>query len=213
MSLSVDIGILEYTEDELVKYLRDEAGSSSPSYFSSNKFGGLYLQQIPEEYAKLLKWLQKQKFQLYLELGIGDGGSFLLDTMFQPSLKISVAVDNCSYWSEQRGRITEVLHYLEYNKSSCSVRFIEKSTDDFFKDNDLVFDCIFIDADHSYEGVKRDYENSLKILNNNGYIIFHDINSRQCPGVVKLWNEVSSQDDLTFIASGNCGIGVLFPFK
>jgi predicted O-methyltransferase YrrM len=35
-------------------------------------------------------------------------------------------------------------------------------------------DIIFIDADHSFESVKNDFESSLKILNEFGIIILHD---------------------------------------
>jgi predicted O-methyltransferase YrrM len=36
------------------------------------------------------------------------------------------------------------------------------------------FNFIFIDGDHSYNGVKRDFENALKVLNPKGTIAFHD---------------------------------------
>ncbi len=39
---------------------------------------------------------------------------------------------------------------------------------------DLKFDFAFIDGDHSYEGVKRDFEN---LKNKCEYILFHDVNN------------------------------------
>lgn len=36
------------------------------------------------------------------------------------------------------------------------------------------FDLIFIDGDHTKEQVKRDFENSLRCLNQNGFIVIHD---------------------------------------
>ena len=70
------------------------------------------------------------------------------------------------------------------------------------------FDIIFIDGDHSYEGVKKDYDNSLPLLNNNGYIIFHDIASRGCPGVVRIWDEIKNEKSIEFVDSDTCGIGI-----
>jgi hypothetical protein len=37
------------------------------------------------------------------------------------------------------------------------------------------FDLIFIDGDHRYEGVKRDFENYRGLLSGRGVILFHDV--------------------------------------
>ena len=49
-------------------------------------------------------------------------------------------------------------------------------TSEFFKlfNNSMLFDVIFIDADHKFSNVKDDFESSIKILNKNGIIIIHD---------------------------------------
>jgi SAM-dependent methyltransferase len=49
------------------------------------------------------------------------------------------------------------------------------------------YDLLFIDGDHSYDGVKRDYEMYSRLVRPGGLIAFHDIYS---PGVAKFWNEV-----------------------
>ena len=36
------------------------------------------------------------------------------------------------------------------------------------------FDCIYIDGDHSYEGVKADLEMSLRVVRDGGFIMGHD---------------------------------------
>ena len=51
---------------------------------------------------------------------------------------------------------------------------VRLKSDEFFKINKESFDCIFIDGLHIYHQVKRDIENSLKFLNNNGVILIHD---------------------------------------
>jgi hypothetical protein len=49
-----------------------------------------------------------------------------------------------------------------------------KTTDEFFNNFNEMVDVIFIDADHNFESVKKDFINSLKILNEFGIIILHD---------------------------------------
>lgn len=52
-------------------------------------------------------------------------------------------------------------------------------------------DWLFIDGDHSYQGVKSDYENYSPLLNENGYCIFHDIFGEN--DVAKYWTELKDK--------------------
>lgn len=47
-------------------------------------------------------------------------------------------------------------------------------TEDLFKSNQKKYDYIYIDGDHSYKGVKFDFENALEILSPDGIITLHD---------------------------------------
>ena len=52
---------------------------------------------------------------------------------------------------------------------------IRSTSDDFFLKNlNNNYDVIFIDGLHYYEQVIKDIKNSLKILNNDGFILVHD---------------------------------------
>lgn len=48
---------------------------------------------------------------------------------------------------------------------------------DFFIRQDIKIDLLFIDGDHSYDGVKKDFELYSQILSDNGVIIIHDTDS------------------------------------
>tara|TARA_Y100000004_G_C8722589_1_gene330740 strand:+ start:27 stop:590 length:564 start_codon:yes stop_codon:yes gene_type:complete len=54
-------------------------------------------------------------------------------------------------------------------------------------------DCIFIDGDHSYEGVKSDTELYWKYLDIGGYMIYHDYLKTLKWGVFQFCNEWISQ--------------------
>jgi predicted O-methyltransferase YrrM len=49
------------------------------------------------------------------------------------------------------------------------------TSDDFFIQNNQKFDVVFIDGLHYYDQVSKDFNNSLKFLNDNGIIILHDM--------------------------------------
>lgn len=206
--------VYTYTKSQLIDWLRYEAGSSNPDYFKSKLKGGLKLQQVPEEYAELLLLLKGFNPKTYLELGIGNGGSFAVGCFFMKgSLKYAKAVDNLAYKNlgigQSEGEILEFIGQIDVPQ----VSFSNSTTDNYFETLEPCekFDVIFIDADHSYEGVKKDYLNALKHINDSGLIIFHDINSTVCPGIKRIWNEVKLKHFTykEFIHSDTCGIGVI----
>lgn len=57
-------------------------------------------------------------------------------------------------------------------------RFIKDTSENayynFFVPQDIKIDVLFIDGDHSYNGVKTDFELYSKIISDNGIIIIHD---------------------------------------
>ena len=77
-------------------------------------------------------------------------------------------------------------------------------------------DFLFIDGDHSYDGVKKDFEMYSPLLAPGGMIAFHDIvdgPEASVGGVPKFWRELKAgHTHLEFVKSwqqGGWGIGVL----
>jgi len=59
----------------------------------------------------------------------------------------------------------------------------------FEKVKDIEFDLMFIDGDHSYDGVKKDFEMYVPLLKDNGLVLMHDtVNNRE--GVKDFWKEI-----------------------
>jgi predicted O-methyltransferase YrrM len=98
-------------------------------------------------------------------------------------------------------------------------------SDSFFEQNTETFDVIFIDGLHQYDQVSRDFWNSLNCLNENGFIILHDmmpvspeeavvpipeILPRTWVGDVwRLAFDLSNRSDITFnlvLIDNGCGI-------
>ncbi len=52
---------------------------------------------------------------------------------------------------------------------------IRDTSDNFFKKNMIFFDVILIDGLHTFEQCRKDIINSLKFLNDQGYIFIHDL--------------------------------------
>lgn len=54
-----------------------------------------------------------------------------------------------------------------------------------FEKEKVRFKAVFIDADHSYEGVKQDLLHYMTILDSPGYVMFHDTNQDFTDKVIK----------------------------
>jgi hypothetical protein len=71
----------------------------------------------------------------------------------------------------------EELYYLtEMNIKECRgiVTMLKANTDVLRAFTDNIFDMIYVDADHSYEGVLNDLINAYHKIKNGGYIMGHD---------------------------------------
>jgi hypothetical protein len=133
---------------------------------------GIY--QTPEQIAPCIMELLRHDIKTYLEIGIFQGGSYLLITNFlklkNPDITC-IAVDISDKYMS-----AEVKPYIsEYNIGTSN---------DF---HNVKFDLVFIDGDHSYEGVKTDWLNVGRFAK---IAMFHDIVDLTCLGVVQLWNEI-----------------------
>jgi predicted O-methyltransferase YrrM len=65
----------------------------------------------------------------------------------------------------------------KYMRKSKKTSFQNITTDDYYeiiKKTGIKIDMLFIDANHSQESVKRDFENYFNLVSDNGLILLHD---------------------------------------
>lgn len=148
------------------------------------------IEQKPEEFKQLLDFLFQTKNKKYaLEIGSNYGGtSFGLCHLYEHVLSVDIKHD------KNFDKIKEIFPNYNYIISDSTTN----DTINYIKSLGIKFDFIFIDGDHSYEGVKNDYEKYKQFLADDGYMAFHDI--IQSPEteqynifVSKLWSELKLQ--------------------
>jgi hypothetical protein len=119
------------------------------------------------------KLIRKYNFKTYLEIGIDNGNNFnRINCLYKDS--VDPAEKNYNHANPKYKVTSDV--------------FFKSVANEYFK-----YDIIFIDGLHHYEQVNRDIENSLKHLNEGGFIVLHDCNPKKeihqkVPRESKLWN-------------------------
>ena len=91
----------------------------------------------------------------------------------------------------------------------------KKTIPQFFKDNeDLYFDIITVDGDHSIGGAVKDLKNVIKRLKIGGVLIFDDICSQEHPYLKDVWLKyIKSRDNLYTFEYSDLGLGVAFAIR
>ena len=145
-----------------------------------NKPEELGLWQKPDQLAPLIKYLLDNcLIDSFLEVGTYKASTFLVIREFlylkNKNLQ-SITIDPHKLITD------EFINHFNINYHKTNIMNLNHK-----------YDLIFIDGDHSYESVKTDYEKAIRL--NPRYILFHDIQDKYCPGVVRLWGEIKKNKD------------------
>lgn len=152
------------------------------------------ISQYEDEFSILLDEYKRQKPKTILEIGTHHGGTLYHWITEAPDGATILSIDNqhinCdlySVWANKRV-------YVDYYKGDST----SYSAIDYAIRNYCPYDWIFIDGDHSYKGVKHDWEASKAMISSKGIIAFHDILphppwNEQPVEVEKLWSEIKKE--------------------
>jgi predicted O-methyltransferase YrrM len=162
--------------------------------------------------------------QITMEIGLYRGGTISLWAQLMQVKSTLIGVDvQLSDGIEKRIRAKmkhgQHLHLLEADSHSSETK---RRVLKLIGDNKI--DFLFIDGDHSYEGVKKDFDDYSSIIRPGGHIAFHDIipdfsarygtkTDADSGGVYRFWRQINSQfphyEFIESVSQDGCGIGVL----
>jgi cephalosporin hydroxylase len=182
--------------------------------------------QVPEEIAVLVELVRELRPKNILEIGSESGGTFYLWCRLAAigGLKISLdlptgASGSCRYsnpmaLAERTTRFKSFSANVHVVTGDSHEQNSWRAIDDILGRGREKLDFLFIDGDHSAEGVKLDYEDYRKFVRPGGMIAFHDIKdtdyhrTRGC-FVADFWKEIEGEK--REIVGGECwgGIGVV----
>lgn len=159
--------------------------------------------QVRSEILQLGNLLKELAPRRTLEIGTNYGGTlFLLCTVSAPEAKIiSVDLPFGPFGGGYPARKIPI--FRQFPKSGQELHLIRADSHREETKERLLrllrgerLDFLFIDADHTYEGVSRDFEMYAPLVRSGGMIAFHDIVTHKqgtlCE-VEKFWNEVKQK--------------------
>ena len=119
--------------------------------------------------------IKKFKNFKYLEIGSFEGNSAMFVAKYFKNSKI-YCVDNWLGTEEYDNlNFSKLENNFDLNTSEFNnINKFKMLSDDFFKNNKMNFDIIYIDGYHKGFQVLKDFKNSWNVLNDNGVIIFDD---------------------------------------
>lgn len=112
------------------------------------------------------------KRDVYLEVGVQYGRSLNFVRQNTKAQVYGIDIDDSNY------------------KGVDGAEFIHAGSNEAVKNWNKPIDVLFIDGDHTYEGVKDDWENFSPFVKKGGWVVFHDCDETS-PGVVKLFDEIN----------------------
>ncbi len=131
--------------------------------------------QLKSEFVKFLKLLKSRKIKNVLEIGTANGGTLYLFSRTINKNGIIVGID--LKMPEWRQRLYKSFALGKQQIFLISGNSHNKQTLKRVKKilRNKKIDLLFIDGDHSYEGVKSDFDLYKDLVKNGGIIAFHDI--------------------------------------
>lgn len=180
--------------------------------------------QVQMEITQLLQLLALMSPRTILEIGTAQGGTLFLFTRVTNPDGVIISVDlphglfggGYPSWKlpfyQSFAVHQQHLHLLRANSHSTSTLHTIQT---LLQDQPL--DFLFIDGDHTYEGVKTDFAMYSPLVTPGGIIAFHDIVSgpeEKVSGVPKFWQELKQhlphQELVADWQQSGKGIGVLY---
>ncbi len=206
-----------YAERRLKEYHAQTRSLEEVVDWAMNFGGGGYMTvktlQIPLEITQLAQAVQAIQPRIVLEIGTARGGTSLIWSYLASERVITCDLNDMS-------RQSPIFSRFPPPGSNCRVTLLSgNSHDAAFKArvaaelNGEKADFLFIDGDHTEQGVEADYNDYKEFVRPGGLIAFHDIVENQpltTNQVYHLWKRIKpGADTREFVAdSKQCGFGI-----
>ncbi len=219
--LNLNLSLLEVRTLLKGKKHLEDVIDVTKEYSGYGVYKSLRMTQHRSEIESLARKVKSRDPKVIVEIGTSFGGTYMIWAQYLNADHIvSIDIPGGSFGGGYHPKKTKLFDQVFPGTfSSILKNSHNKSTKKELQKvlGDVEIDFLFIDGDHTYEGVKSDFELYSPLVGSNGLVAFHDICYHPSPrmGVHKLWSEIKSNYDYTeyigpeFDSFGHGGIGVI----
>ena len=134
------------------------------------------------ELSSLISMLKRKKLSTVVEIGTDRGGTLWLWCHLARPDAVIVSIDLPGGDYGNGYTIEDIKTFRTWGKPEQQLHFLMKDSHAAQTKNDLLgilngrdIDLLFIDGDHTYEGVTQDFIMYAPLVRRNGLVVFHDI--------------------------------------
>jgi len=183
------------------------------------------LVQVRSEIVQLLELLEQEKPHVVLEIGTAGGGTLFLFAQVAASDATLISIDLADRLFGGGYHVSRKVLYKGFARGQQAIELVRASSHDPRTGEEVErilqgrpVDFLFIDGDHTYEGVRQDYLDYRGLVRPGGLIAFHDIvpyppRPESVGGVPDFWQELEAEGETsTFVdptGDGGFGIGLV----
>jgi len=213
---------------ELRRLLANEFSSTglwrtTCAYRGFGWFADISAWQIESEYCELVEWVARQRPRVILEIGTAKGATLLAWSRIASELVASVDLPGGIHGGGYSPVKEKLFREFVTDRPGVEMLIFRGDSHDSTLCDRVkavlggrTIDFLFIDGDHTYAGVSRDFELWTPLVTPGGHVAFHDIvphrELKDCQ-VDHFWREVKAgHPNFEIIADqqqGWAGIGVL----
>jgi predicted O-methyltransferase YrrM len=202
----------------------DDIVNTSWKYSGIGYYHTIKPYQVKSEFRKLLGEVVQLKPKIILEIGTARGGALYGFVRVAPNDALVISLDLPGGKFGGGYPKSKIRFFELFKKRGQNLKFIRKDSHSMDAYNEVLsilngrkIDFLFIDADHTYEGAKQDFEMYSQLVSRkNGIIALHDIvphvKHTTCK-VDQLWQEVKEKHTISEIIENDkqewAGIGIV----
>lgn len=191
-------------------------------YMGRGYYARIHAVQHQSEILMLVKRIQQLQPAVVVEIGTDKGGTFFMWSRLFGNLKKIASIDlpDGRFGGGYNHKRIKLYNYFLFDKPEISPLFLRSDSHDHATRTKLLewlgpdkIDFLYIDGDHTYGGVRQDFEMYASLVRPGGVVAFHDINTKGGGHeVYKYWMELKkgfSYEEIVQRPSNSMGIGVI----